>query len=73
MHLIVMFDVVRCRILFLPPFSVEHVGVPTSRLLALNLVMLLLVGRGTVGSVHGQLAYVLPLAWKEVSQCQLMR
>ena len=46
---------------------------PTSRLLALNLVMLLLVGRGIVGSAHGQLAYVLPLAWKEVSQCQLMR
>ena len=70
-----MFDVVRCRILFLPPFSVEHVGVPTSRLLALNIVMLLLVGRGIVGSAHGQLvaSYVLPLAWKEVSQCQLMR
>ena len=54
-----MFDVVRCRILFLPPFSVEHVGVPTSRLLALNLVMLLLVGRGIVGSAHGQLGGML--------------
>ena len=49
-----MFDVVRCRILFLPPFSVEHVGVPTSRL-----VMLLPVGRGIVCSAHGQLGGIL--------------